>query len=96
MADANNIGKIIAQAWEDDAFKAKLIADPTATLAEAGVTAPEGARFEVVEDTAEVVHLVLPARPSELSDDQLDAVAGGNTMSWTNWATCDSTRTAKG
>ncbi|KAA9108445.1 NHLP leader peptide family RiPP precursor [Microbacterium rhizomatis] len=96
MADANNIGKIIAQAWEDDAFKAKLIADPTATLAEAGVSAPEGARFEVVEDTAEVVHFVLPARTSELSDDQLEAVAGGDILTLTDWGGVDASRTVRG
>ena len=33
-------GKIIAKAWRDSSFKAKLIADPQATLKQAGVPVP--------------------------------------------------------
>jgi hypothetical protein len=33
--------------------------------------------FTVVEDTATMKTLVLPAQPSDLSDDDLDQVSGG-------------------
>ena len=76
-------GKIIARAWRDPAFKAKLIADPHATLKEAGVAMPEGVTVKVVENTDTHYNLVLPPRPSgELSDEALDKVAGGYPATW--------------
>jgi hypothetical protein len=72
-----NRGKIIARAWRDPAFKAKLIADPKATLKEAGITVPAGMTLKVLENTATHVHLVLPPKPtSELSDESLDKAVG--------------------
>lgn len=80
-ADPNaQYARIIARAWADPAFKEALLADPTATLAAEGLTLPEGVRFKVVENAADVVHLVLPPKPDlELSDDDLDHVTGGLT-----------------
>ncbi len=72
--------KAIARAWADEAYKAKLLADPHSALAEAGVEIPEGVTVKIVENTADIVHLVLPAMPAnagELSADELDKVAGG-------------------
>jgi len=65
--------KIIARAWVDPAFKARLIADPVAVLREAGVVIPEGMRFEVREIPESgrkpaggpLYYLVLPPKPSE-------------------------------
>ena len=69
-------GKVIAKAWRDPAFKAKLLADPRATLAEAGVTIPAGATVKVLEDTLTHLHFVLPPKPTgQLSDEALDKVA---------------------
>jgi hypothetical protein len=74
---AANRAKIIARAWRDPAFKAKLIADPKATLKEAGMTIPAGVTLKVVENTAAHVHFVLPPKPTgELSDASLDKVVG--------------------
>ncbi len=71
-------GKIIARAWRDPAFKAKLLADPHATLKEAGLQVREGVTVTVVENTDTHHHLVLPPKPTgELSDAELDKVAGG-------------------
>ena len=78
MTNENNAyAKVVAKAWGDEAFHAQLLADPNAALAGEGIEAPDGKKFAVVEDTADLVHVVLPARPTELSDDDLDAVAGG-------------------
>ena len=72
-------GKVVARTWRDAAFKAKLMADPQATLKEAGVAVPAGVKVTVVENTAQHFHLVLPPKPTgELSDEALDGVAGGN------------------
>jgi hypothetical protein len=68
---------VVAKAWQDEAFKQRLLSDPQSVLQEHGVQVPAGQQVRVVENTDQVVHLVLPQRPRELSAEQLDAVAGG-------------------
>lgn len=77
--DAQNkaFGAIVARSWSDAGFRAQLLADPTATLTANGFHMSDGKHVEIVEDSDTVVHLVLPQRPSELSDEELDSVAGG-------------------
>jgi hypothetical protein len=71
-------GKVVARAWRDPAFKAKLIADPQAVLREAGMAFPAGATVKVVENTGTHLHFVLPPKPvGQLSDEALDEVAAG-------------------
>jgi hypothetical protein len=75
-----SISKVIRRAWADPAYKSKLLSDPHGTLAEAGVQVPAGSKVKVVEDTADTRHLVLPVAPpntGELSDEELEKVAGG-------------------
>lgn len=55
--------KIVAQAWADADYKARLLADPAAVLQEAGLDVPAGVTLQVVENTANVAHFVLPAPP---------------------------------
>ena len=43
------------------------------------VELPAGQSIKAVENTDKVFHLVIPAKPTELSDEDLDAVAGGAT-----------------
>ena len=70
--------RIVAQAWRDPAFKAKLIADPLPTLKTAGAPVPSGVTITVVENTDTHVHFVLPPKPvGALSDEALDKAAGG-------------------
>ncbi len=73
-------GQLAARAWGDAAFKARLLAEPAAALAEQGIEYPPGVEVRVHESTPTLVHLALPPKPAEeLSDEQLDAVAGGDT-----------------
>ena len=86
---AATYGKIIAKAWRDPSFKAKLIADPRATLKQAGVAVPAGVTVRVVENTATLVHLVLPPKPTEqLSDEALDDVAAAGWGGGSNVVVC--------
>ena len=77
-------GKVVAKAWRDPSFKAKLIADPRAILAEAGVAIPAGVTVKVLEDTATHLNFVLPPKPTgQLSDEALDKVAAGDNGQYT-------------
>ena len=75
--------QLIAKCWADKAFKQRLLANPAETLKSEGVEVPEGVRVQVVENTAQVFNLVIPARPTALSDEELGGVAGGNL--WELW-----------
>jgi hypothetical protein len=74
-------GQIVAKAWQDDAFKKRLLANPSAVLKEQGLEVPKGTEIRVVENTDQIVHLTIPAKPreGELSHDDLEKVAGGLT-----------------
>ena len=79
MAEENKHAKIVAKAWGDPEFKACLLADPHSALGEMGMHVPEGLKVVVVENTANTEYVVLPTRPEgELSDEDLDNVAGGH------------------
>jgi hypothetical protein len=76
-ADAE--ARVIGQAMSDANFCKKLLADPVRTLKDAGVEVPEGVAVRVVEDTAKLVHVVLPAVDTDgaIAEKDLEAVSGG-------------------
>jgi len=71
MTTSNDVSKIwmkiVAKAWADEGYKARLMAAPAEVLAEEGVEIPAGMEFAVVESTPEKRWLVLPAMPEESS-----------------------------
>ena len=77
MTPLEIVRDIIHRAWNDETFKARLLARPDETLRGQGLHVADGVVCTVVEDTPSLRHIVLPARPSRLSDDELDRVAGG-------------------
>jgi hypothetical protein len=79
MSDTTANAKVVGRAWSDPAFKAQLLADPNATLAAMGAPVPPGVAVKVVENTDQLVHLVLPPRPAdtELPFETLQKVAAG-------------------
>ena len=80
--------KMIAQAWEDDAYKSRLLDDPRTVLAEAGVAVPAGTKITVAEQSPDHVHLTLPPKPDdedmELDDERLEAASGAD-WNWCCW-----------
>ena len=75
------VTKAIARCWTDADYKAKLLSDPHAALAEVGVEVPAGNTVKVMENTADTHHLVLPVSPpaaGELSSEELEKIAGGS------------------
>ena len=68
--------RVVNKAAADGAFRARLIADPKAAIAdEFEVILPDGFDVVVHEETAYTGHLVLPASP-QLSEAELETVAG--------------------
>lgn len=74
---------LIVRAWQDESFKQELITNPKAVYEkELGKKAPENCTITVLEETADQMYLILPAKPvinssDELSESALEAVAGG-------------------
>ncbi|MCL6612917.1 MAG: NHLP leader peptide family RiPP precursor [Peptococcaceae bacterium] len=69
--------QIIKKAQSDGEFKKALTANPKEALGRLGVQVPAEVEVKVVEESPEVLYLVLPADPGELADEQLDRIAGG-------------------
>lgn len=72
---------VIERASKDDSFRAEFIEDAKGVLArEYGVTLDDNVNVEILEESTDTVYMVLPAfedANAELSDEDLEAVAGG-------------------
>ena len=87
--------RVIAQAVQDPAFRARLLAEPRAVFAELGLNIPPEVRIQAVQETAEQYYLVLPAAAARragtsLSDADLERVAGGAATVYAGWTGCGS------
>ncbi|MEX2393110.1 MAG: nitrile hydratase subunit alpha, partial [Actinomycetota bacterium] len=54
-----NGAKVVARAWVDPEYKARLLSDGTAAIAELGFGGPEGDHMVIVENTPDVHNLVV-------------------------------------
>jgi hypothetical protein len=79
---------------EDEDFRQRLLDDPKGTLEqELGSALPEGVEVGVVEESTDTIYLVLPSASAvgeggEISDEALEAVAGGIGRYTDNDSTC--------
>lgn len=78
------ISEIIKKAWEDESFKKDLIANPLSAIEKLTgktVNLGEGKTLVVRDQTSEsAIYINIPAKEevdAELTEDQLEAVAGG-------------------
>lgn len=55
----HNGAKVVARAWQDPAYKARLLADATAAIAELGFSGLQGEHMVAVENTPTVHNLVV-------------------------------------
>ncbi|MGF1470882.1 MAG: NHLP leader peptide family RiPP precursor [Rubrobacteraceae bacterium] len=76
--------RLVQRSMEDEELRQRLLDDPKATVEqELGTSLPEGVEIQTVEETQDTVYLVLPPKPqsasggSELSEQELESVAGG-------------------
>lgn len=76
-----DMSRILARSTTDPEFRQKLLTDPRAAMAEEGQTVPEGVdiRFVANEFDATVVLPDVVDIQAELSERELETVAGGST-----------------
>ncbi len=80
LEERKEYAKIIAKAWVDEEFKQRLLVEPAAVLAENGIEMPEGMTVKFVEGKESEILVPFHPRPAwtaELSDEDLEKVAGG-------------------
>jgi hypothetical protein len=83
--------RLIQRGLQDESFRERLLADPRSAIEEElGTRLPAEIQVLAVEETADTISLVLPQATSrattqgdELSDHDLEGVAGGG-----SWSTC--------
>jgi nitrile hydratase len=68
------MGRVIATAWSDAAFKARLIAEPIAALAQLDIAVPPATTMVARENTHSVLHLVTCGRPQALPGSALSDI----------------------
>ena len=71
--------EVIARAWEDEQFKARLLKDARSVVEElSGEKLPKDMKISVFQESATSVCLVLPKNPDEeLAEEDLERVVGG-------------------
>jgi hypothetical protein len=83
--------KIVKRCWEDEEFRKEFTADPAGVLVKyLQVPAASVPKIVVHKETSGSWHIVLPAKPAytgELSEGDLENVAGGTTPTVTVLAT---------
>ena len=94
MALENAELEIGIRAFRDDEFRQALLSDPAGTLErEYGVKVPEGVTLQIHEETENLLHWIIPGRPSRLdglSDRDLEMLPQ-NPKAVSGCCTCGST-----
>lgn len=88
--------RVVEKSLQDEDFRERLLENPRVTMEqELGVRLPEEVRVVAVEETADTIYLVLPrtspagGEGGELSDRELETVAGGDAESTSTFSLCN-------
>ena len=72
---------IVQRAWKDEAFRAEFLADAKGTIEKySGQKLPTELKVVALAEDDKTIHFVIPPKPAnadELSDEDLEKVAGG-------------------
>ena len=72
---------IVQRAWKDEAFRAEFLADAKGTIEKySGQKLPADVKVMALAEDDKTIHFVIPPKPAnadELSDEDLEKVAGG-------------------
>ena len=74
VTENRTMGRVIALAWSDAAFKAQLLAQPKVALAQLELAVPAETTIVARENTDSVVHLVTTAKPTALPSGALSDI----------------------
>src|SRR5439155_22393353 len=56
---------IVAKAWSDEGFKARLLSDPKAVLVEQGIELPADNRVRLIAPSPDAQHMLLPPKTEQ-------------------------------
>ena len=84
------VGRIVAKAWSDSAFAARLLADAEAALGELDIALPAGKTVSAVRNAASLTNIVLPSpRYAETASAYADIKAFGESYRDPRYAPLD-------
>ena len=69
------VADVVSRAASDSSYRQQLLSAPADALQSAGISIPSGMTVQVLENSSSVAHLVLPSRPSDVSDADLQPIA---------------------
>jgi hypothetical protein len=88
--------RLVQRSLQDESLRQRLLSDPKAAVEEElGTRLPEEVQVIAVEETAQTIYLVLPSSSplggeGELSEQDLEAIAGGGATFWGATCSCGS------
>lgn len=77
------VANVVAQAAVDSSYRQQLLGNPAATLESAGIVVPSGMSVQVLENTSTTAYVIVPQRPSGVSDADLaqsSTTSGGSSV----------------
>lgn len=72
------VANVVAQAAVDASYRQQLLSNPAATLQSAGIVVPSGMNVQVLENTSTTAYVVVPQRPSGVSDADLQQTSSSS------------------
>jgi hypothetical protein len=69
--------RVVRRAWQDEAYRARLLEDPKAALEEEiGAQLPSRLQVQVVEERPDLICIVLPVDTSTIPNDTVNVMIG--------------------